>query len=81
LPQQLLSDDWNQADEEIYLVSLIQYLEKETLLELDRIRNKKANIFNLASFSLGIAVILLCLDEILGISIPILGSFCSNIPN
>ncbi|WP_204104595.1 MULTISPECIES: hypothetical protein [Spirulina sp. CCY15215] len=81
LPEQLLSDDWNRAEEEIYLISLIQYLEKETLLELEKMRNKKENIFSLASFSLGIAVMLLCLDEILSISIPVLGNLCLNLPH
>jgi hypothetical protein len=81
LPKQLLSDDWNLANEENYRESLIEFWENETLVPLDTMRNKKENSFTLASVFLGIAVILLCLDEILGISIPVLGNMCSSLSN
>ncbi|MEA5471358.1 hypothetical protein [Spirulina sp. 06S082] len=81
LPEQLLNDEWNLIDEENYLTALILYLEKETLLELQYIRQKQAGRFDWASRFLGTAVILLCLDEMLGLSIPILGHFCLNLPH
>lgn len=41
LPEQLLSDEWNLAEEKDYMTALIQYLEKETSLVLNEIRDNK----------------------------------------
>ena len=73
LPEQLLKDEWNLANEEDYMTALIEYLEKETLLGLTKIRAKKASILNWAIGALATSAILFCLDEILAISIPVLG--------
>jgi hypothetical protein len=43
LPEQLLEDEWNLAQEENYLTVLVKYLEKETLLVLNNIRDVKAS--------------------------------------
>ncbi len=72
LPAQLLEDEWNLAKEEDYLTALIDYLEKETLLLLNKFRDIKAGRLALAIRAISFAVILLGLDEILTISIPIL---------
>ncbi|NES93878.1 MAG: hypothetical protein F6K32_01260 [Desertifilum sp. SIO1I2] len=76
LPQQLLADEWNQASEEDYMTALIQYLEKETLLVLNDIRDKKATRLDWAIRAIGTSVLLFGLDEILGISIAVLGNLC-----
>jgi hypothetical protein len=72
LPEQLLKDEWNLAAEEDYMQALIQYLEKETLLVLNGIRDVKASRLDWAIRTLASAVILLGIDEILTISIPFL---------
>ncbi len=72
LPDQLLQDEWNLIDEEDYLTALIKYLEKETLLVLNSIRDIKASRLDWAIRSIAAAVILLGLDEIITISIPVL---------
>jgi hypothetical protein len=72
LPEQLLEDEWNLIKEEDYMTALIQYLEKETLLVLNDIRDIKASRLDWAIRTIASAVILLGLDEILTISIPIL---------
>ncbi len=76
LPEQLISDEWNNAAEEDYLVSLVEYLEKETLLVLNNIRDYQASRLSWSINSIGIAVILLGLDELLGISLPVMGNSC-----
>ncbi|MBC6417896.1 MAG: hypothetical protein GDA44_03430 [Prochloron sp. SP5CPC1] len=73
LPEQLLKDEWNLANEEDYMTALMEYLEKETLLVLIKIRVIKASRLNWAIRALATSVILFCLDEILAISIPVLG--------
>jgi hypothetical protein len=77
-PEQLLTDEWNLAEEEDYMTALIQYLEKETLLELSEIRDQKVSRLDWAVSAIATSVILLGLDEILAISIPVLGKFCLN---
>jgi hypothetical protein len=72
LPAQLLENEWNLADEEDYMTALIGYLEKETLLVLNKFRDVKAGRLAWAIRSIASAVILLGLDEILTISIPVL---------
>jgi hypothetical protein len=72
LPAQLLEDEWNLANEEDYMTALIGYLEKETLLVLNKFRDVKAGRLAWAIRSIASAVILLGLDEILAISIPVL---------
>ena len=72
LPEQLLEDEWNLIDEEDYMTALIKYLEKETLLVLNDIRDIKASRLDFAIRSIASAVILLGLDEILTISIPVM---------
>jgi hypothetical protein len=72
LPEQLLQDEWNLIDEEDYMTALIKYLEKETLLVLNNVRDIKASRLDWAIRSIALAVILLGLDEILTISIPVL---------
>jgi hypothetical protein len=72
LPEQLLQDEWNLIDEEDYMTALIKYLEKETLLVLNNVRDIKASRLDWAIRSIASAVILLGLDEILAISIPVL---------
>jgi hypothetical protein len=79
LPEQLLSDEWNLADEEVYMTALIQYLEKETLLALSEVRDQKASRLDYAVRLIATAVILLGLDEILSISVPVLGNPCLNL--
>jgi hypothetical protein len=76
LPEQLLSGEWNLAEEEDYMTALIQYLEKETLLVLSKIRDEKANRLGWAVHAIASAVIILGLDEILVISIPVFGKLC-----
>jgi hypothetical protein len=76
LPEQLLADEWNLATEEDYMTALIQYLEQETLLALNEIRDKKASRLDWAVRTIATAVILLGLDEILAISIPVFGKLC-----
>lgn len=71
LPEQLLQDEWNLVDEEDYMTALIKYLEKETLLVLNNIRDIKASRLDWAIRSIASAVILLGLDEIITISIPV----------
>ncbi|MGG6239406.1 hypothetical protein ACQ4N7_12300 [Nodosilinea sp. AN01ver1] len=66
LPEQLLEDEWNLADEENYLVALVKYLEKETLLVLNDIRDTKASRLDWAIRAIASAVVLLGLDEIPG---------------
>jgi hypothetical protein len=75
LPEQLLQDNWNLIDEEDYLTALIKYLEKETLLVLNNIRDIKAGRLDWAIRAIASAVILLGLDEILAISIPVLQNY------
>lgn len=75
LPEQLISDEWNNAAEEEYLTALTKYLEKETLLVLNDIRDYQASRLSWAIRSIAIAVILLGLDEILGISLPVIRNF------
>jgi hypothetical protein len=72
LPAQLLEEEWNLADEENYLTALVDYLEKETLLVLDKLRDIKASRLAWAIRSISAAVILLGVDEIITISIPVL---------
>jgi hypothetical protein len=72
LPAQLLEDEWNLAEEEDYLTALVNYLENETLLVLNKFRDVKAGRLAWAIRSIASAVILLGLDEILTISIPVL---------
>jgi hypothetical protein len=72
LPEQLLQDEWNLIDEEDYMTALIKYLEKETLLVLNNIRDIKASRLDWAIRSIASAVILLGLDEIITILIPVL---------
>ncbi|WP_309729347.1 hypothetical protein [Chamaesiphon sp. OTE_75_metabat_556] len=72
LPAQLLEDEWNLAEEENYLTALVNYLENETLLVLNKFRDVKAGRLALAIRSISSAVILLGLDEIITISIPVL---------
>jgi hypothetical protein len=72
LPEQLLQDEWNLIDEEDYMTALIKYLEKETLLVLNNVRDMKASRLDWAIRSIAAAVILLGLDEIITISIPVL---------
>ncbi len=72
LPEQLLEDEWNLAKEENYLTALVKYLEKETLLVLNNIREAKASRLDWAIRAIASAVILLGLDEILTISLPLL---------
>jgi hypothetical protein len=72
LPEQLLQDEWNLIDEEDYMTALIKYLEKETLLVLNNVRDMKASRLDWAIRSISSAVILLGVDEILTISIPVL---------
>jgi hypothetical protein len=52
--------------------ALIKYLEKETLLVLNDIRDIKASRLDWSIRAIASAVILLGLDEILTISIPVL---------
>jgi hypothetical protein len=52
--------------------ALIKYLEKETLLVLNYVRDIKASRLDWAIRSIASAVTLLGLDEILTISIPVL---------
>lgn len=54
------------------MTALIQYLEKETLLVLNEIRDKKTSRLDWAVRAIATAVTLLVLDEILAISIPVL---------
>jgi hypothetical protein len=61
------------------MTALIQYLEKETLLVLSKIRDKKASTLDWAVRAIAASVVLLILDEILVISIPILGKVCLNL--
>jgi hypothetical protein len=75
LPEQLLEDEWNLIEEEDYMTALITYLEKETLLVLNDIRDVKASRLDIAIRAIALAVILLGLDEILITSIPVLQSF------
>jgi hypothetical protein len=75
LPEQLLKDEWNLIKEEDYMTALIQYLEKETLLVLNTIRDLKASRLDWSIRSIASAVVLLGLDEILTISIPVLEKF------
>jgi hypothetical protein len=72
LPAQLLENEWNLAEEEDYMTALIGYLEQETLLVLNKLRDVKAGRLAWAIRSIASAVILLGLDEILTISIPVL---------
>lgn len=72
LPEQLLQDEWNLIDEEDYMTALIKYLEKETLLVLNNVRDIKVSRLDWAIRSIASAVILLGLDEIITISIPVL---------
>jgi hypothetical protein len=72
LPEQLLEDEWNLIEEENYMKALIKYLEKETLLVLNDIRDIKASRLDWSIRAIASAVILLGLDEILTISIPVL---------
>jgi hypothetical protein len=78
LPEQLLEDEWNLAKEEDYLTALVKYLEKETLLVLNNIRDVKASRLDWAIRAIASAVILLGLDEILTISLPLLQEFSSH---
>ena len=71
LPAQLLEDEWNLADEEDYMAALIGYLEQESLIVLDELRDVKTGRLSLAIRSIAAAVILLGLDEIITISIPV----------
>lgn len=79
LPQQLLRDEWNQAEEEEYLTALIQYLQTETMLVLNNTRYWKAIKLEQATRTVVTAVILFLLDEIIVISIPVLGKICLGI--
>jgi hypothetical protein len=54
------------------MTALIKYLEKETLLVLNHVRDIKASRLDWAIRSIAFAVILLGLDEILTISISVL---------
>jgi hypothetical protein len=78
LPEQLLENEWNLAKEEDYLTALVKYLEKETLLVLNNIRDAKASRLDWAIRAIASAVILLGLDEILTISLPLLQEFSSH---
>jgi hypothetical protein len=62
----------NLIEEENYMKALIKYLEKETLLVLNDIRDIKASRLDWSIRAIASAVILLGLDEILTISIPVL---------
>jgi hypothetical protein len=79
LPEQLLTDEWNKAEEEKYMTALIQYLEKETLLDINELGSKKGKRLNYTIISIGGAVLLLGLDKILGASVPVLENFCRNL--
>ena len=79
LPEQLLAEEWNQAEEEDYLTALIQYLQTETLVIISKIREQKAIRLNWAIRTIVTAVILFLLDEMIFISIPVLGKFCAGI--
>ncbi len=61
------------------MTALIQYLEKETLLDLNELGSKKGKRLNYTIISIGGAVLLLGLDKILGASVPILENFCRNL--
>ncbi|NJL82580.1 MAG: hypothetical protein HC890_05790 [Chloroflexaceae bacterium] len=78
LPKQLLSPEWNQASEEDYLTALVQYLESETLLVLDPIRSRKSQRLQWGIWALGIAALLLGLDEILAIGLSNLQEICPH---
>lgn len=76
LPEQLMSDEWNEADEEIYLLSLVEFLEKETLLNLKKYSDDVSQKLSWAIGFFGATVILFGLDEILGSSLPVLAHVC-----
>lgn len=76
LPEQLISEEWNEAKEEDYLYSLVEYLEKETLLVLNKLRDFQSIRLRWAITSMGITVILFGLDEILGSSLPVFSNYC-----
>ncbi len=76
LPEQLICNEWNEIDEDDYLYSLVEYLEKETLLVLNKFRDYEAKRLNQAIWFLGATVILFGLDEILGSSLTVLGQSC-----
>ena len=76
LPKQLISEEWNQVEEEDYLYSLVEYLEKETLLVLNELRDYQAKRLKWAITSIAIAVILFGLDEIIGSSLPVFNNYC-----
>lgn len=58
LPELLMSREWNEAIEEDYLYSLVEYLEKETLLVLNKLRDYQSTRLRWAITSVAIAVIL-----------------------
>jgi len=62
-----------------YLTALIQYLQTETLVIISKIREQKAIRLNWAIRTIVTAVILFLLDEMIFISIPVLGKFCAGI--
>ena len=76
LPKQLISKEWNEAAEDDYLYSLVEYLEQETLLVLNKLRDYQSTRLARAITSVAIAVILFGLDEILGSSLPVFGNYC-----
>lgn len=76
LPEQLISKEWNEAEEEDYLYSLVEYLEQETLLVLNMLRDYQSTRLRWAIISVAIAVILFGLDEILGSSLPVFNNYC-----
>lgn len=76
LPAQLISKEWNEADEEDCLYSLVEYLERETLLVLNELREDLATRLRWAITFVGIAVILFGLDEMLGSSLSVFGNYC-----
>jgi len=67
LPEQLLSDEWNLVDEESYMSSLIIYLQNETLLVLSEIQYQKEVRLEWGIRVLGMAALLLVLDEVFSI--------------
>jgi len=76
LPEQLMSDEWNEAEEKIYLLSLVEFLEQKTLLVLKKYSDYESRRLSRAIGCLGATVILFGLDEILGSSLPVLGHLC-----
>lgn len=78
LPKQLLKDEWNKIEEEKYMIGLIRYLERETLLDLNKLGRNKREKLNYSMTAIGGAFLLLGFDKIIGISVPLLEKICTN---